>query len=154
MMKILTHVLVFLITLIFISLSWSQSSPTEIAQLKAYGGYVHIPDYMRVVVQKRSEDSFEIRMFRKNDSDGDIEAIIINRPSRKFDVDLSVFDLIETYEVNGFSVELYKPSSSKRSSKLLSAQVIRCDEIGQIIFKHRPQLDQYLMEASSADCQE
>ena len=35
------------------------------------------------------------------------QAIIINRPSRKFDVDLSVFDLIETNEVNGFSVELY-----------------------------------------------
>ena len=134
--------------------SMSQPNEAEGVMLKAFGGYIQVPEYMEIMVQKRSEDSYEIRILKKMDFEGDIESIIIERPPQRYKLNPENLSLVDEYELNGFSVELFKPNSSKWGFKLLSAQVIRCDEIGQIIVKHRPQLDQYLMEASSADCQE
>jgi hypothetical protein len=134
--------------------SLSQSNDIEGVTLKAFGGNIQVPEYMRILVQKLTADSYEIRILKKMDFEGDLESIIIERPPQRYKLNPENLSLVDEYELNGFSVELFKPNSSKWGFKLLSAQVIRCDEIGQIIFKHRPQLDQYLMEASSADCQE
>jgi hypothetical protein len=134
--------------------SLSQSNDIEGVTLKAFGGNIQVPEYMRILVQKLTADSYEIRILKKMDFEGDLESIIIERPPQRYKLNPENLSLVDEYELNGFSVELFKPNSSKWGFKLLSAQVIRCDEIGQIIFKNRSQLDQYLMKASSADCQE
>ena len=132
----------------------SQSNDVEGVKLRAFGGYIQVPDYMEIVVQKSSEDSYEIRILKKLDFEGNLELIAIERPTQPYKLNPENLSLVDEYELNGFSVELFKPNNSNWGTKFLSAQVTRCDEIGQIIVKHRPQLDQYLMEASSADCQE
>jgi hypothetical protein len=134
--------------------SLSQSDDIEGVTLKAFGGYIQVPEYMRILVQKSSENSYEIRILKKMDFEGDLELIVIERPTQPYELNPENLSLVDEYEVNDFSVELFKENSSEWGSKLLSAQVIRCGDIGQIIVKLRPQLDQYLMKASSADCQE
>jgi hypothetical protein len=132
----------------------SQSYGADGVMLRAFGGYIQVPEYMEIMVQKNYENSYEIRILKKMDFEGDLELIVIERPTQPYELNPENLSLVDEYEVNDFSVELFKANSSEWGSKLLSAQVIRCGDIGQIIVKLRPQLDQYLMKASSADCQE
>jgi len=109
---------------------------------------------MEIIVQKVSESSIEIRMLKKMDIEGELESIIIQRPSHRENMSSNNLILIGEYNVNGFSVELYKPNHSKWEFNLLAAQIERCGELGQIIVKRQLFLDRYLSEASSEECQQ
>lgn len=132
--------------------SLSQSKKFEDVTLRAFGSYIPVPGYMEIIVQERTKDSYEIRILKKPDSEGGLMAIIIERPSQPHTLIGDKLVLVEKYEVNGFSVELYGPNRSEWKSKLLTASVSRCNETGQFIFKEKLQFDQYLMRAPSTDC--
>ena len=130
----------------------SESNDLSEVMLEAFGGYISVPGYMKIIVKKGMEESFEIRMLKKMGSEGDLRAIIIKRPSKPYKLGGTKLVLVEKYVVNEFSVDLYKPSISINSSILLSASVTRCGETGQFIMETKQQLDHYLIRVPSADC--
>jgi len=121
--------------------------------IHAFGGLISVPGYMEIIIQPAPKGHIEIRILKKMDSEGELESIIIQRPPKREEMSSNNLALVNEYEVNGFSVELYEPNHSKWGFNLLAARVERCDEVGQIIVKRQLFLDRYLAAASAEECE-
>lgn len=132
-------------------LAIAELSAEESATLRAFGGQIEIPHQMEMTIQKGPENSIEIRMLRKLEVNGGLITVIINRPPKHYEPQTESLDLIDEYTLNGFDVWVYKPRD-EMDLNVLSARVSRCTETAQIIFKERPDLDEFLMAASPRDC--
>ena len=121
--------------------------------IHAFGGSISVPGYMEIIIQQASEAHIEIRILKKMDSEGELESIIIQRPPKREEMSSNNLALVNEYEVNGFSVELYEPNHSKWGFNLLAARVERCGEVGQIIVKRQIFVDRYLAAASVEECE-
>lgn len=136
-----------------LGISWAQGSESESATLRAFGGHINIPAYMEVLVQFTTPESIELKMLRKLDSAGEIRSLIINRhfsASKKSET--TRLTKIAQYELNDFAVQLFEPHLQLWKSNLKLALISRCGESGNVIVESKEALDQFLIQASPADC--
>jgi len=154
-MKILRNLSVLILTgMLLFGTGQSVCQPNKDAgvQLEAFGGFIVVPNYMYIIVQSNTKESYEIRITRNPELEGGLGKIVIVRPSKELTRSSDGWVPLEKYEVNGFSVELYKHNNDEWGVGLFSASVSRCNDIGHFIFKEKEELDQYLAQVSSVDC--
>ena len=146
---------IFLCVLVLTALSsesWACQKANDEVTLRAFGGKISIPSNMEVIVREGSEDSYMICILRKMDSEGGLRAVIISRPYHPDKGGQTKLKTIDKYELNDFSIELFKSDGKIWNSSLMMARVSRCNETGLVIIETKESLNLFLTKASPMDC--
>ncbi len=119
----------------------------------AFGGEFKVPHYMRLVVNTSDDGSVEIRMVRKIDEEGPITLMTILRNDEKDRPVGKTSRLVDSYELNGFTVQIYQSSDPDISRNLYSALIERRGDKGQVIIKSLRALNALLANAEDLDAE-
>lgn len=121
--------------------------------IDAFGGEFKVPHYMSLVVNTRSDRSEEARMVRKIDEKGSIIIIAILRNGGKDRPVGKTSRLVDSYELNGFTVQIYQSTDPDISRNLYSALIERRGDKAQVIVDSLKALDALLANAEDLDAE-
>lgn len=124
------------------------------AQFRAFGGTIPIPHSMEIDVALTKDNGLRVRMLSRTWGRDRVLAINLTRPSSSKTSLGDEIELLEHYSLNGFEVDLYQMDQSKWNSDIVSAQIERCGEWGQVIARTKNDIDEYLLAIDATECQE